>query len=225
MEYLPSALSHPHAQRNSNALPCSGEHCLCCTLLSIHANDTNNPSIALALFSSFCTRFLVVLQLEQLQCISLYLCLTFLLYLLLLGMLFSCPCIHDLQSLNVVLCLQSADEIVICHINSPLPLPYIHTHMHTHTQPFPSMAPINTPSCHPSLSPSPHPSFSDLSPHLFSPNHSPFHSPPPLHLLLYHGGFNLVSYLFMLIICSCYAVLFVLLNIPNVKRLCDMIWF
>lgn len=55
-------------------------------------------------------------------------------------LLFSYPHSSDLQYLNVVLCLQSADEIVICHINSPPPLSYIHTH--THIQSFPSMAPF-----------------------------------------------------------------------------------
>lgn len=53
---------------------------------------------------------------------------------LLLSMLFSSPVLLgpcDLQCLNVVLCLQSADEIVICHINGPSPLPCIHTHTQT----------------------------------------------------------------------------------------------
>lgn len=86
-------------------------------------------SSPLSLFSTFYTLFLVLHQLGQLHCISLYLsCLTFLLSLLLLSMLFSGPCSHDLQSLNVVLCLQSADETIICHINSPSPLLYSHTH-------------------------------------------------------------------------------------------------
>lgn len=46
---------------------------------------------------------------------------------LLLSMLFSGLCTHDLQSLNAVLCLQSADETIICHINSPSALLYSHT--------------------------------------------------------------------------------------------------
>lgn len=77
-------------------------------------------STSFSLFSTFSTLVQVLHQLEQLLFISLYLSFqTFLLSLRLLTMLFSGSCTHDLHSLNVVLRLQSADETIICHINSP----------------------------------------------------------------------------------------------------------
>lgn len=145
-------------------------------------------SSPLSLFSTFYSLFLVLHQLEQLHCISLYhSCLTFLLSLLLLSMLFSGPCSHDLQSLNVVLCLQLADETIICHINSPSPLLYSHTHTH---HPFPVWLHSTPP-----LIILPFFLLPCLFPNACSLKPLSFYSSPPSYLLWYHDGFALPMYL------------------------------